>query len=149
MTDALHPVLIKLFSCDSKDQADLLLQYLTTLQLASGDILFSAGDPADDLYFLVEGRVVVKKTIGIGDRVKSIALLNSGTVIGEAALLEDRLRTTTVSAIEDSTLAFFSKQALADFEQAAPSAYIKMMKKIVSITSLRLHKSSERLALVL
>lgn len=149
MSDSLHPVLGQFFLNDPEGHVDVLLQNLATRQLSAGEVLFYAGDSADCVYLLLEGRVAVQRTIGIGDRTQVIALLDAGTVVGEAGIVAGRFRTTTVSAVMDSKLAVLSQQGLTELEQKLPSVYISMLKRIVSITSLRLQKSSERLALVL
>lgn len=149
MPEAMHPVLIKFFPTLVQHEYDMLNQHLQHRHVPTGELLFAAGEDADCLYFILEGRFAVHKSIGIGERTQVVALLDTGTIIGEAAVVADRLRGATVLAVEDSTVACLSRQAFAVLEEQAPELFIRLLKKILSITSLRLQKSSERLALVL
>lgn len=149
MAEMLHPVLRKYFPTDLQKECELLLKQFETNHIAKGEVLFAEGAEADCLYFVLEGRFAVHKEIGIGKRTQAVALLDSGTFIGEGAIVAERFRGATVLAVEQSTVALLSRQALATIEKNLPELFTGMMKKILSISSLRLQKSSERLALVL
>jgi CRP-like cAMP-binding protein len=148
MSELLHPVLIRFFPDQKNGPADQNLQF-DIRKMGVGDVLFSTGDSADSLFFILEGRLAVHKSTGIRDRTQVVALLDAGTIVGESAVSEDRLRGATVIAVEKTIAAQLSRQDLVALEETSPRAYIYLMKKILRISSLRLHKSSERLALVL
>jgi CRP-like cAMP-binding protein len=70
---------------------------------AAGEVVFHEGDLADALHFLVEGRVVAKRSSEAGDRV-AYAVMGPGQAFGELAMLaRDRRRTATIQAIEPTT----------------------------------------------
>lgn len=150
MTEALHPVLTSFFAAAQPEDHELLRQLQTTRSLADGQELFRAGAAADALYLVLEGRFAVHKTTGLrGSRAQVVALLETGTVIGEGVLAEGRVRHSTVVAVEDSLVAVFSEGALSELEQRAPQLFSGFVKKVLSLISLRLQKSSDRLALIL
>jgi CRP/FNR family cyclic AMP-dependent transcriptional regulator len=68
------------------------------LHLHAGWTIMAVDTPADSAYVVVEGTTVVRR----GETV--LAHLGAGTVLGENALLEGRLRTATVSAETDVTM---------------------------------------------
>lgn len=149
MAEPLHPVLARYFPAAGRTQCELLNQQLELRRISKGEVLFAAGAEAKSLYFILEGRFAVHKEIGIGERTQAVALLAAGTVIGEAALTGERRHRATVMAVEQSTVAGLSSQALVVIREQMPELFIGLLKKILSITSIRLQKSSERLARVL
>jgi predicted acylesterase/phospholipase RssA/CRP-like cAMP-binding protein len=69
----------------------------------AGDAIIAEGDPGDGLYVLLSGRLRVSVgAVGGGERV--LHDLGRGAVIGEIALLSDRMRSATVRAVRDSDL---------------------------------------------
>ena len=69
----------------------------------AGDAIIAEGDPGDGLYVLLSGRLRVSVgAAGGGERV--LHDLGRGAVIGEIALLSDRMRSATVRAVRDSDL---------------------------------------------
>ena len=65
-----------------------------------GEVVFHEADLADTIHFVAEGRLAVRRTTPAGDAV-TFAVLGSGDVFGELAMLSPRTRrTTTVVALE-------------------------------------------------
>lgn len=124
-------------------------QQLELRRVAKGEVLSIAGAEATCLYFILEGRFAVQKEIGVGKRTQAVALLAAGTVTGEAALTGENLHRATVMAVEQSLVAGLTTQALDAIKARMPELFIDLMRKILSITSIRLQKSSERLARIL
>lgn len=81
----------------------------TQISLAPEDVLYKAGDEADALYLVAEGRLQVLLPEG-----KPLGELHSGDLAGEAEILTGGRRTTTVRAITAATLTRFTRAA---FEQ--------------------------------
>lgn len=145
----LHPVVAVFFATSDPAEQEALRRLQLVRELGEGDVLFATGDPADSLALVTEGCFAVHKPIGIGERTQVVALLEPGTVIGEAALVAGRQRGSTVAAVAPSTVIVYDRGALAEIEKTMPQLYISLVKKVLTITSLRLRKSSDRLALVL
>ena len=59
--------------------------YLMTVQIPEGQVLFKEGDPADGMYFLEEGQVSVLQRFADGST-RRLRTYVSGTVIGEMGL---------------------------------------------------------------
>src|SRR6266480_1108926 len=72
--------------------AELFRQESNTVQLAPGDFLFQEGEKADKMYVLLEGEI----DIFLGDFVFETA--GPGALLGEMALIDDRLRTANAVA---------------------------------------------------
>ena len=84
------------------DRVITLLQRSRPVELTPGDTLFSQGDPATAIYFLICGDLLVCLEDGFG--CPEIAALPAGSVVGELALLSGEQRTATVTATTGSVV---------------------------------------------
>ncbi len=133
------------------DQPDALalLTAMEISELKSGSTLYSTNDYADCLYVLVSGRLAVQKQTGFGDRTQVVALLDPGAPLGESGLLDGQSRGATLVAVTDSWLLSLSRQAFTEITTQSPTLAVKVLTWLMGRLSLRLKKSSERLAHVL
>ena len=84
----------------------------TFVDLRKREVLFSQGDVADAVYYLLKG--IIKLTVQ-AQRGKSVtlALLHSGTFVGEACIASaERVRTVTATAFVRSTLLRIEKKEM-------------------------------------
>jgi len=68
---------------------------MTLLSLEPEDILIRAGEDADDVYFVADGRVRVQLTMPNG-RVLRLRTMTGGAIVGEIALYRNKKRTADV-----------------------------------------------------
>lgn len=82
------------------DQRGLAEASLETLRFEFGDTLVAAGDEADGVYVMREGRA---RVVGVGEDGAEVSLnvLHAGDVFGERGLVEGGKRTATVRAASD------------------------------------------------
>jgi len=133
---------------DNKAQQEFI-SLLTEQRLASGTVLFEYDEPAEKLYFLKEGHLAVYKKTGFLQKMQVIALLDPGAVIGEAALLPKQVRNTRIIAIEESGLFYLERRHFLAFQKKFPESAFLFHEYLLAIISLRLEKTSERLARIL
>ncbi len=76
-----------------------------------GAVIFQTGDDPDGFYMVYSGRVQVTRPTNKGQ--DFLAWLVSGDYFGEEALFQNRKRSATITAMENTTLLFLSR---ADFE---------------------------------
>ncbi|MBI4885260.1 MAG: Crp/Fnr family transcriptional regulator [Actinobacteria bacterium] len=74
------------------------------LHLIRGDVLFRERDVADSLYLVVSGRLAIVIANPIDHRETVVALMDSGDLFGEMALLDEGPRSATARALEPSTV---------------------------------------------
>jgi anti-anti-sigma regulatory factor len=85
----------------SPDQLARLSLHLTRARWSSGEVIFTEGDPGNDLFFVTRGRAsVYLRSDGGNIRLVTFA---PGTVFGELALLDRGPRSATVIADEEVT----------------------------------------------
>ena len=130
-------------------EARVLLQGMAPVALSAGEDLFGLEDPADCLYLLVSGRIAVRKRTGFGNRMQVVALLDPGAPIGEGGLLNGQSRGATLTAVSESHLLVLSRQGFNELAATNPEITFQLLKWLLERVSLRLRKSSERLAQIL
>jgi EAL domain-containing protein (putative c-di-GMP-specific phosphodiesterase class I) len=86
---------------------------------AAGETVFECGDAGDCAYLIKQGSVEVI-TVGQGEEV-SVAILKSGELFGETALLEQGPRAMTVRALDETVLLTFPRSLVnAQLEKSDP-----------------------------
>jgi CRP-like cAMP-binding protein len=107
--------------------------------LKANEILFKQGDPASVMYIVRKGslRVFFPK----GNEEVTVAMLKDGAVVGEMAFFDDKPRSASVKAAEDTDVTVISK---ADFDKLltqVPKWMVTMMQSLVG----RLRDTNTRL----
>jgi CRP/FNR family transcriptional regulator, cyclic AMP receptor protein len=133
----------------SREESAELLTAVKRVVLKKGEILFRSGDAAESVFFLEKGRLAVLKETGFNHRTQVVALLEPGASVGEGGVLSGSRRSATISAIEDASLCCLDRETLADLADKSPLLFIRILKRLLYTTNLRLQKSSERLAHIL
>lgn len=83
-----------------------LLPFMTRQAFERGAVLFKKGDPANDMYYIVEGRIHV---------VEHDVVLEPGMLVGEISMFTPgKTRTATVECLTDSVLYGLSDRKVAE-----------------------------------
>jgi cAMP-dependent protein kinase regulator len=83
-------------------ELDLLAVRLQPESFQAGEVLFREGEPGDKFYIIESGQVQV--TQNVEGREVELSLRGPGEYVGEIALIQNRPRTATIKALEDTTL---------------------------------------------
>ena len=89
----------------------------------AGTTVIREGEAADEMYFLLSGRISVLLPLdaGAGGRSRRLATLGPGVAFGEMALLDEARRSADVVCDERSTIASLSLGALTQLEASYPT----------------------------
>ena len=90
-----------------------------SVYLAREQTLFMAGDPADGCYLLEDGLLKVNIISPSGIE-RILAILGSGSLVGELSMIDGAPRSASVVAVRDSKLAFISRAGFVAFCRAQP-----------------------------
>jgi PPM family protein phosphatase len=114
--------------------AELVAVYneLMPVEVAQGERVIREGDRGEDLFVIVEGHCEVSRA---GQK---IAVLGSGSHVGEMALLNQRPRTATVTALDDCRLLRLERAAFHALMGREPGIACKFLWKFAQTLSLRL-----------
>lgn len=128
------------------DDAELntLSDHMHVSRIESGDIVFSEGDPGDEVCFVVDGTLDVLKLFE-GKVEKKIAVKAPGGSLGEMAVIGDFSRTATVKARTDATLLTLSRRRFDQICDGHPAIGVKILRSIARLLSLHLRDTSQEL----
>ena len=93
---------IPLFSKFSEKELKSIGSLLKEREYKKGEIIVKQGDEGVGLFIIKKGKVKVSKTIASG-KVIDIAVHSDGEYFGELSMLDNKPRTATVTALEDTT----------------------------------------------
>ncbi len=113
--------------------------------MAAGEVLCRAGDPADSIFVLMGGQADVRLP-GSGDDASStpvlLAHLLAGAVVGERALFEAGTRSADVVCAETCRVLILSGPALAAIMREASAASLALVVAITRNTSVSLQQAN-------
>jgi uncharacterized membrane protein len=95
-------------------------------QLAAGDTLFKVGEPGESLYVVRSGEVELFIRDTAGQRIP-LAMVGTGEVFGELALLDHSPRTATAIAMSDATLLELDRGDLLLLFERSPAAALRLL----------------------
>ncbi len=91
-----------------------VLRTLTLVRVPAGSVVIAEGEPGSSFFVLASGEVrVTKRRVAGEDEVIELARLHEGAIFGEMALVSAAPRSATVTAVRDSDLLEFDREALA------------------------------------
>ena len=122
-----------LFSGVQQELLEPIVQQSSVQSLQRGDMLFSEGDEANDLYIVLEGRVAIANRSFDG-RESVVALMESGDLFGEMPLFRPDGRSADARVLENSSVVVIPYVPVKSLYQDHP----EMLWKIVDMLAERL-----------
>ena len=107
---------------------DWLYQKTEPVSFPAGEILIREGDPAGDLYIIVDGEFEISKRSGPQNI--AIAVRAPGEVLGEMALLDHSPRSATVRALRDSRLLKVPQDAFVQLLSSSSTAALAILRTV-------------------
>ncbi len=101
-----------------------LIESCRELRVAAGEVLFEEGDPARTMYIVLEGRLLVYK------KDHPLDTVGPGTYFGEMALVESKVRTASLRALEATVLLEISEEQFHAFVAENAAALLAIMKTL-------------------
>lgn len=159
---------ISLFEGFSNEWLAQVEAIFDSLHLPAGQDLIREGDPGDELFILVSGKVRITKSMLIQgmnlpimeseDPRKVLATLDGRhyPIFGEIALLDEDIRSATISVVEDSDFIYTNRERFFDLVRREPelgcnlfATFGKRLASTVRRNNSELIKLSTALALAL
>ncbi len=122
-----------LFSGVQQELLEPIVNQSSVQSLQRGDMLFSEGDEANDLYIVLEGRVAIANRSFDG-RESVVALMESGDLFGEMPLFRPDGRSADARVLENSSVVVIPYVPVKSLYQEHP----EMLWKIVDMLAERL-----------
>jgi CRP/FNR family transcriptional regulator, cyclic AMP receptor protein len=112
----------------------------TARQLGAGETLFYTGDVGNGCYRLDRGVLKVNIVSERGETL-TLAVVGSGSIVGELALIDGRPRSASIVAVKDCELSFISR---AHFEECV--LHPEFSRYLLNVLAARLREADEALA---
>jgi SulP family sulfate permease len=127
--------------------ADELLARCRRIEFDAGTAIVSAGDAANSMYFIGEGRVGVMVTAGEGQEVR-IRSLGRHTMVGEMGLLAAQPRSATLRAEVASVLYELDAANLTALRAGNPVLVERLLRYVVAVMAERLAFANRTIGLL-
>jgi len=129
------------------DDADELMRRCERLEVAAGGIVAHAGDAADTMHFILDGRVGIMVATG-GGRNTRLRSLGRYTTVGEMGLVTGAPRSATVQAEVDSILYVLRASDFEALKTDQPALAQKLLTYFFSVLAERLAFASRMIAVL-
>ena len=106
-----------------------LTEELTEVDLSRGATLFYEGDPGDQLYFVISGKIKLGRTASDG-RENLVAIMGPGEIFGEMALFDPGPRSTSATAVSETRLAGVKHASLKKAMEKSPSISAQVLQAL-------------------
>jgi len=125
-----------------KSQARIVALMAKIIRVPKGERLIHAGDEADEMYVVIEGKLNTSIR-GDGGRIQ-VATHERGDVVGEAGLFHEQ-RTADVDVVEESRLLCLTQENLDHLSRRYPYIATKVFKNLNKVLADRLFTTTQRL----
>lgn len=132
---------------DSEDDADALIRRCQRIEVAAGEVIVQAGDPADSMHFILDGRVGIMVPAE-EDRTTRVRSLGRYTTIGEMGLVSQAPRSATIQAEVDSVLYVLNTHQFEAIKDEDPALSHKLLTHFVSVMAERLTFANRTIAVL-
>jgi SulP family sulfate permease len=131
----------------TEHEAEELIRRCRRLEVDAGEIIVNAGDAADSMHFILDGRVGIMIPAGDG-RTTRVRSLGRYTTIGEMGLVSHAPRNATIQAEVASILYVLSADQFEAIKSDDPSLSHKLLTYFVSVMAERLTFANRTIAVL-
>ena len=134
----------KFFVDFSRDDVQMLGGFMQVYRAAPGSMIIREGDFDDYMLLIIEGKVDIVKTDKRGVT-QAMTSVGPGMTLGEMSMIDGEPRFATCMAVEPTTFAVLSRDAMVRIILEQPSLGAKLLIKLVTLLSQRLRQTSSTL----
>jgi sulfate permease, SulP family len=131
----------------TEDEAAELIDRCERIEVEAGEVIVSAGDAADSMHFILDGRVGIMIPAGNG-RTTRVRSLGRYTTIGEMGLVSQALRSATIQAEVASILYALNTHQFEAIKSENPALGQKLLTYFVSVMAERLTFANRMIAVL-
>ncbi len=118
-----------LFAALDAEGAAALRASLVSRDVPKGDVLFQEGQTGDHMYVIVEGKVKLGQTSTDG-RESLLGVLGPGEMFGELSLFDPGMRTSTATALTDTTVLLMGHDQLKPWLSGRPEVAAALLQAL-------------------
>lgn len=132
----------EMFRDISRSEVEIFARYMQAYKAPAGLEVLQEGERENNMFVVTEGRLDILKHTGETNELKKIATVRAGKTVGEISLLDGLPHSATVKVAEPSILLLLTKGHFEQLIKEQPEVSLKLIRKIASLTSLRLRQTS-------
>ncbi|MCX6895384.1 MAG: cyclic nucleotide-binding domain-containing protein [Verrucomicrobia bacterium] len=118
-----------LFSQLAAEELRPLRAAATELRFAKGADIFKEGDTGDGVYVVKDGLVHISSLVGSNTR-HVFSKINPGEIFGEMAVLENKPRSATATAAQDTVVYFIPRDTVLALVERSPRLAAELLREI-------------------
>ena len=134
------------FKTLTDDELVTFLDFCDSHYIGEGETLWKEGDEYNYAAFIVSGKVGIKKQTEFEGHHMIVGTFGRGTVLGELCLLTNKPRSVTAVVLEPVNNITLSSENFEQMLTEHTKIGLKLLKHIFIITSVRLTRSTDRIA---
>jgi CRP-like cAMP-binding protein len=142
--------LIFLFQDLNETELQAVLRHTAPREYRAGAVIIQEGEPGDCMFIMCQGVVEITKRLTLvleedtpKERVMIRLKAEDGVSFGEMALLENEVRSATVTALSDCTLLELKRNEFLDLVLQNPPMGIKLLLRLAQLLSRHLRKTNQ------
>lgn len=126
----------------TQEEIDYFSHQLSLRYFSKGKTIFKEGEHGDYLFFVIQGKVEVRLENSHNQHV--LGLYAEGALVGEMSIVDEYVRSATVSAIEDTEILILTKTKFDEIIKKKSKLGIKLLLGISRVISARLRNTMGR-----
>lgn len=134
---------MKIFRYLSQNEISRVSNLLQRCSYNAGEVIFREGDEGNTMFLVSRGCVSILLDIGKGQRKKRVASFSKGVFFGDMALLEEKPRSATAIAEEDTEVYRLTRSDFLQLLEETPKIASKIQLGIARELSGRLRSTSD------
>ena len=134
----------RFFDDFSREDVQELAAFMQVYRAEPGSMIIREGDVDDYMLLIIQGKVDIVKTDKRGV-IQAMTSVGPGMTLGEMSMIDGEPRFATCIAVEPTTFAVLSREAMVRIILEAPSLGAKLLIKLVTLLSQRLRQTSSTL----
>lgn len=119
----------ELFRDLKPDELQVLRSFARERKYQPGGDIFKEGDAGDGIYAVKEGLVEISAIVGQNARV-AFSKVGPGEIFGEMAVLEDKPRSASATAREETTVYFLERSQMLKLVERSPALSLILLREI-------------------
>ncbi len=136
---------VEIFSSLCEGEIRQIVNNARSVDFDAGNLLFREGDEGKELYIVENGSIAITIRLPDGNE-KEIAEIKTGDFFGEMSIFEEAPRSATCYAKTDTRLLMINQDEFFQMIDASPDIAVKIMYKMLTITTRRLRNTNEFVA---
>jgi CRP-like cAMP-binding protein len=134
----------RFFDDFSREDVQELAAFMQVYRAEPGGMIIREGDVDDYMLLIIQGKVDIVKTDKRGV-IQAMTSVGPGMTLGEMSMIDGEPRFATCIAVEPTTFAVLSREAMVRIILEEPSLGAKLLIKLVTLLSQRLRQTSSTL----